>query len=235
MKTTLHKYGFTPLVVFLLLLAAAVQPAMAAVDGSGTNTTTYTTSTKNIYDISTETVNQQINQYSIELIARMSGGSALFDQTFNVAYSDPTVQAAIVSAENVLTGAGAVSFTGPTLTSNSTNLTGETSNTVLNTLGTDVSYATTTYIGPQTIMVGDDQYLSFTIPAGGIDFDTLITSVIHQAQITTITDTYLTSQVYDIIGTPSSEPVNSVPEPSSLLLLGAGIAGLFGVKRKRSV
>jgi len=67
-------------------------------------------------------VNQSVNQFSTELIAQMAGGPVLFDQTFNVAYSDPTVQAAVAHAAGVLTGAGATSITGPTETSSSQTL-----------------------------------------------------------------------------------------------------------------
>jgi hypothetical protein len=40
--------------------------------------------------------------------------SYLFDQTYNVAFTDPTVQAAIAQAKSVLAGAGARYYAGPT-------------------------------------------------------------------------------------------------------------------------
>ena len=55
-------------------------------------------------------VTQQANTFLAKLKARMQGGSTyLFDQTYSVAFTDPTVQAAVTQARNLLTGAGAVS------------------------------------------------------------------------------------------------------------------------------
>ena len=54
-----------------------------------------------------------LTTFSTELRARIGNGSFLYDQTFNVPFSDPQVQSAITQAHNVLSGAGAVTFTGP--------------------------------------------------------------------------------------------------------------------------
>jgi len=74
-------------------------------------------------------VTQQVNTYSTTLTAEMQGGPVLYNQTFPVPFADPIFQSAIGTAEAVLTGAGAVSFLGPTLLS-STNTTSSTTNTV---------------------------------------------------------------------------------------------------------
>ena len=201
-------------ILFIALIIAALPvAAFAAEGGGGTNTTTYTTSTKTVYDTTNTAVAQQVDTFAVELIAHMQGGSALYDQTFNAAFADPTVQAALVTAQGVLTANGAASFLQSLLSTN-TSLTGSVVQTGAPVVtGSDVSFVTTTYIGPQTIYIGDLQSIPFTIPPGGVDFDTLITSIIYQTITTTTTDTYLTKEVYELIGIPTA---TSVPEPGTL-------------------
>jgi hypothetical protein len=219
--------------ILLTMVAAVPLTAFAAVGGDGHNTTTYTTSTKNIYETTDQSVTERVDTYSIELKALMQGGSTIYDQTFTVAFSDPTVQAAVLSASNALTLQGAVSIEGPTLMedltalANSVSVTGDPITT-----NTDVSYDTSLYIGPQTIMVGDNQYLAFDIPAGAMDFDTLITTTIYQTITTTTTNTYLTTRLYELIGIPGTPTPAPVPEPATMTLLGAGLLGLAGFRKK---
>jgi hypothetical protein len=233
MKTLLrqraHSVILTALLLFILMIITTLSTAaFAAVGGGGTNTTTYTTSTKTVTDTSYSAVTQQVNTFSVELIASMQGGQALYDQTFNVAFSDAAVQAAILTAQGVLTTNGAASFLGPTFLSGSTSLLSSVSQTGAPvTTGIDISAATSTYIGPQTIWVGDNQSQSFAIVPGGIDYDTLVTSLIHQTITTTTTDTYLTSDVYQLVGVPAPVPV-----PAPILLLGSGLLGLAGIRKK---
>ena len=66
------------------MLLALAQAAYPAVGGGGNVFTTESTKEIDVYN--TTTVNQQVNQYSTELIAHMPGGPVLFDQTFNVAF-----------------------------------------------------------------------------------------------------------------------------------------------------
>jgi VWFA-related protein len=190
------------------------------------NATTYTTSTIVFETVHPTTVNQRVDQYSVEVVARMAGGAVVYDQTFSVAFTDPTVQAAVVQAQNMLMAAGAASFTGPTQTSSATVFLNTTSSTVQDNQTTSYVAHTRSYIGPQVINTGalpacpgcsldtaSPNYPNcastslfaatpqqFTIVPGGVDYETLIASQIDTYQTTTITDTYLTTQKYELIG-----------------------------------
>jgi hypothetical protein len=96
----------------ILFGCALLAPAVWG-QGQG-QTTTVTTSTAEFDKYNTTNVTQQLNTYQVELKARMQGGAYLFDQTYNVAFTDPSITTAIAQAKSALTGAGAVSFTGPT-------------------------------------------------------------------------------------------------------------------------
>ena len=232
------------------------------VGGTATSTLNFTTSSAELDTINTTTVNQSANQFSTELIAQMAGGPVLFDQTFNVAYSDPTVQAAVAQAAGVLTGAGATSITGPTETSYSQTLVNSSSVTVTNSTTDNIIQQVTSWDGPVTVLVGNFGVVqgytllpvstgsgllvadppvvsqgtdpisppgnnaiiptggnptSFILSTGQQDVNILVFSFVDIDQTTTNTDTYLTTTVYDMVGS-----VVSVPEPSSALVLGLG-------------
>jgi hypothetical protein len=59
------------------------------------STTCLTTSTAEIDTINTTNVTQRVDTYSVELKARLQNGAFLFDQTYNVAFTDPLVLAGI--------------------------------------------------------------------------------------------------------------------------------------------
>jgi uncharacterized repeat protein (TIGR01451 family) len=158
-------------------------------------TTQFTTSWRTIETNLSSSVIQQATNYTTELIAMMPSGTVLFDQSFNTVFSDPSVQAAVTQAAGDLTAAGATSYTGPRETSLQ-NVPGTSSVSVTNPIGTNISAATSLYIGPKTIMIGLDQSEPFFIPAGGMDYDTLITTGITNLVTTTNTSTYLDSAVY---------------------------------------
>ena len=214
-------------------LLALARTASAQIVG-GDNTTSESLVTENVDSFSN--VEQQVNEFSVQLIAQTSGGNAVFDQTFNVAYSDPTVQAAVLQAEGDLSSAGESSFNGPTLASSFDMLAGTAANTVTNMIGIDTIFQVKTWIGPGTILTGDLGVTSgyrydgnnlvfmslsggnpqpLTIVPGGEDIDTLIFAIETNNITTTITSTYLTTQTYLITGLP-------VPEPATASLLGLG-------------
>ena len=221
----------------ILFLVVVSLPVAAFGAGPGVNgdpaTTTYTTSTQTIYDTAYATSSQQVYTYTTELIGRMQGGQELFDQSFNVAFTDPQVQTAIGTAEGVLTSNGATSFLGPNLLT--TNTLFESSSSIGSPVVLSIkdTSSSTTYIGPLTIMTGDNQSTSTVISGGAMDVDTLYTTLINQVITTTVTDTYLTQTVYELDGVAPA--ATATPEPATMLLFGAGLAGLTGVVRRKKV
>lgn len=174
----------------------------------------------------------------------MQGGPILYDQTFPVPFADPIFQMAISSAESVLTGAGAVSILGPTLT-NSTNTSSSTTQTVQTGSTSSVSLSVTLFIGPVTIDIGDygvcpeNNYPLATgcsiggtplaIPPGGVDFDTFVLTLEDIFTTTTTTNTDLLTQDYELVGVPAAVPA---PEPPTWALLCGGLLGMTWLRRR---
>jgi len=98
----------------------------------------------------------------------------VFQQTYTVAFSDPAVQAAVSTADAILTGDGA-SPSAPAQTSTSTVLQSSLVSNgpiVQSTQATgNVSVTTVDTFGPATIMVGDNQSDTFTVLAGQEDIN----------------------------------------------------------------
>ena len=83
-------------------------------------------------------------------------------------------------------------------------------------------------------------YTPFTIVPGGTDYDTFSLQLVTINQTATTTNTFLTTQVYDIVGfpagvTPTPITPTATPIPPSLLLTLVGLAGCgfyFGYQRR---
>ncbi len=237
----------------LAVFAVAVLAPTCALATTATSTTNFTTSSASAVTQITQNppVNVQVDTYSTQLIA-LQGGPVLYDQSFNVAFSNSTFQSAVVSAEGILSSNGAVSFLRPTLKSSSQSLLGSSSNTVTAVTGTNVSTIATQYVGPQTIFVGDfgtcnsfalslsgnlaavsdgctGPYSSFSLLSGQTDYDTLVLSSLTESQTTTTTNTVLINQIYQLEGVSPS----AIPEPASLTLLGLGLGALVAARMRR--
>ena len=234
----------------VLVNPAGAGPIIAPNPGGSVVVTNSTTNETTFVDTP---VTERIDQYSTELSAILNGGLTVFQQTFALPFSDPTVQAAVLQADAVLAGDGAT-FGNPFLTSSSTALqssilsfvqTNPTpggppcvitnpSLTVQVTTCQDVIYtvATIDTFGPAIILVGDNQSEEFDVLAGQLDLNvnTDTASTIDRNAITT--NTFLTSQFFEIDGTTSAPPV-SVPEAGTGSILIAGLAGLFFLRRRR--
>jgi hypothetical protein len=221
---------------------------------SGPSTgTCYTSSFAEVDTFNTTTVTQQVSTFRTELKGRMQGGAYIFDQTYSVAFTDPSFAAHLMQAKSVLAGAGAVSFTGPTQLSTNQSLVSSVTNTVQTGSQTTPSAVTTTYIGPLTIFTGNHGICSsfavaqaaasgngcslpgttFLIGAGGTDIDTLLVSQVTISQTATTTNTTLTSQVYEIDGFVAGAAPPGTPAPPSAILTFIGLAGL-GIYAARS-
>jgi len=213
-----------------LLLTPA---AWAQCGSTAINNTNYTTSTRTINHITTANVTQEASTFLVELKARMQGGAYLSDQTYNVAFADPAVQAAVTQAKSLLTSAGAVSFTGPT----------QLSNTPVHQQRHEhrsERYRNQCLGRHEQLHRAPDHHDRrqpepvFYLARGpgryrhGDHFDVYIT------QTVTTTNTTLTSQVYELDGVPARIPP-ATPAPPSLLLALTGIAasGLYALRRRR--
>lgn len=101
----------------------------------------------------------------------------------------------------MLSDQGAIGISGPSLTGldqillNSS--TGQPQETVT---AQNVTTTSTFYIGPQTIMVGDEQSQSFFILAGGTNLDILTTTDTYIDRTITTTATYLNTSTYQLVG-----------------------------------
>ena len=116
----------------------------------------FTSTAGEIDTLNTTTVSKRVDTYSVELKARLQGGSILFDQTFQVALSDPLAQAGIAQAKTVLTNAGAKSFLTLNQLSSVESLVSAITNTVpVGTPQTQTIIGTKATLGPAFYFVGN--------------------------------------------------------------------------------
>jgi hypothetical protein len=187
-----------------LFLAA---PAHAGIFGATTYTTDYyKTTTFQDTDSS-----QTVNDYQVTIEAILGGNNTVYDQTFDVPFTDATVQSGVLAAQAALLGQGAGAITGPTLTSNVTAMENSSTNTVVT--GSHVAVSSsqnivTHYTAPAEVTLhelahpGDitDPLVTklFGPILGGQDINTsmAIVDTIDRNVITT--DTFLTTQVYTL-------------------------------------
>ena len=218
-----------------MLAVAMGGPSYSAVGGGGTNTTTYTTSTRTVTHTAQEQINitnYQTSVLGVSTVEDLSGDGnshgpqTVYSATFSGAPNSAEVQLAlqtaaqdvysdlsaipargsiVINGVTVTDAAGATdaSVTGAASVSHSSSSTSVTAAPV--TTGSNVSATTTMYIGPQTIMVGDNQSQSFTIVAGGVDYDTLYTTDLFQTVTTTTTTTDTTA--YTVNGQKTISPI----------------------------
>jgi hypothetical protein len=176
-------------------------------------------------------VAERVDQYKTTIDANLNGGPPVFQETFGLPFSDPTVQAAVTAADAILTGDGA-SFGAPVLGPHSTSLVGTQLTDV--TTGTSatgaVEISSLESFGPNYVAVGDNISDLFLILAGQLDINVNTENFYATDRNAITTSTYLTTQTYDILGTTAGA---SVPEPTFLPLLLLGLIAILWWRRRR--
>ena len=216
------------------LLLAAATPAQAAV-GGGSGNTTSTTSTTHHDTFTDQFQTERVDTFLTRIVGRIDGGATVYDQSFNLAFGDPVVQAAVAAAQAAINAAVNPDppIAGPTLIS-STELQIDTTTDLVSQLlsSMETTITTTLALGPATILIGEDQSVEFFVAPGttNVNINTHTESVYDRLFVTT--NTYLTTQTYELVGYP--QPVAGVPEPGTLGLVGLGLAGLAALRRRRT-
>ncbi len=179
-----------------LICAAGVARAQSS-GGSGGSQDTTTTSTKT-EEIDTTNNLPNLQMYSTQVIdLNRQTNTVLLDLTIPNAPSSAQVAAAYAQAVQTLHTDGLNSISGPTLTASSST-TGPSTQVSHVLTGSTISAASTVYVGPQTIFIGDNQAFPFVISPGSEDTDTLVTTTLtyqNNFQATT-----LNSATYEFFG-----------------------------------
>ena len=195
--------ALAPLVLSALVWAAV--PAAAAV-GDGGATTTFTTSTSSHTTV-TETI-VEVEEYSTRVTAVLDG-VIVYDQTVAAAPGSSEVQALEAQAAAALSGPGCtITARGATGSRGST---GSTSVDTAADPSVAVTTTTTSAIGPQTILVGENGGQSFFVAEGTVNFNT--NTHTETFVLRTTTTTYLNSQVRQTTGTCASPQQPPPPPP----------------------
>lgn len=219
--------------------------------------TTATNSTESHKTITVNFLPFRYNQYQTRVTAHLGANPYLYDQTFSVPFSDPSMQAAIATATSTLRRAGAVAIQGPTLLSSQTS-SFTTTDFRDEILRSDKTVTTNRYVGPLCIGVGDRDsgpsvpcppvacgtYPSagsspcfgtpFPIAAGDEVLDTLTHIEIFVNRFVTERDTFLTQEHYDLAGEQSVEQVPALGAGGLAALGGLVVAAALIALRARA-
>ena len=183
------------------------------------------------------------HDYATEVQAVLNGSTVIYDQSFNLPYSDPAVQASVMQAEAALANANAGSSMSVETASNLTALSSQTTTTQTGSSVPVQSISATYIFGPA--IIGPNTTVA-TFPGGYFDVlafqvDTNINSVytttISRNVATTSTDLLTqqytlsgsTADAYTIAGTQAAQPTNDatalLPFAALTIANPANIAG----------
>jgi hypothetical protein len=230
--------GGTILLALLAITAclSTRAPAQTAPNPGGSVVTTNSTTATISY--ADTLVTDNVDDYSTTLLALVNG-SQVSSVTLLAPFSDPTVAAAIATADGILTGDGAT-FGSPSLLSSTSVLQSSivtppsetyTCETVPSTDFTGAIVTEATTFGPATITVGDCNQESFFILTGQTDLNVNADNLYTIPVETVTTDTYLDSQTYEIAGTKAVSP-GVTPEPASVELVLSGLGAIAWLRRR---
>ena len=184
-------------------------------------------------------VSSATHDYATRIEAVLNGATVVYDQSFNLPYSDPTVQAAVAQADAALSNAGASPGSPVQTASNLTTVSSQTSYVSTGSSGTAAQTTTVTFgpgeLGPAVNLPnsdGDNSQGYFDLYVGQEDININTASTLTISRTVTTSSTDLLTQQY-VIGSVSSVGGNPGPVISGLpasqsLSGGAGVAVFAG-------
>ena len=186
--------------------------------GAGGTGATYSSSTKLVAAAAVSVMLPSALATVTEVVGRVirkGAATVVYDERVPVEVSDPLAQALLTAAVQASTSAApGSSVASPALVSTitATSAPAQVGQILPGPASTQVSFLTTTYVGPQTIDFGPLQACPYTVPSGGIDYDTVLTY--PQASATDeVQATATTTSVYDVDATV---PVPTITTPPAI-------------------
>ena len=197
--------------------AAASTIALSANPGGETVISNSLTSTTTFSDTP---ASNATHTYATTVDGVLSSGTVVYDQSFNLPYSDPQVQAAVAQAQAAILAAGQTPGATAQTASNLATVSSQTTTTQTgSTTGPGVVTSSDavgpTYVGPNTSVGGDTDRGFLHVQPGETDINvnTATTTTVDRTVTTTSTD--LLSQQYVVTGSSTAMPTSTTLVSSS--------------------
>jgi len=232
-----------------LILVGAGQAAAQSTGSVTTKTLEY-----RVINLSTETHTQILETYDTRILGFLAGApSALVDVQFQLPFGDAAVQAAVTTTRNLLSAASAdpLSFTGPTLTSNSRVLKNSSSASADALQSEELLWVETVELVGEELFALNSNQFGCVAQVNGIQFDcsldfgklfvaagdtVLLTSagvVENVLRTTTITNTFLNASEYEIVGTSIPQGISEPGMGVLMCLMGLSCWGAARIHRRK--